>query len=102
MLNRAYWLPLLLVVLAGAAGVAVFGYWALVDWAELREAYPRLVTVAADRESSVKTIVVADAQQNIHRINVFAEGVWALLSAILAAIGLHGLYAGRNPRPTRG
>jgi hypothetical protein len=27
----------------------------------------------------------------IHRINVFADGVWTLLSAILAAIGIHGI-----------
>jgi hypothetical protein len=30
---------------------------------------------------------VAHAEQNTHRINLFADGVWALLGTILAGIG---------------
>jgi hypothetical protein len=37
------------------------------------------------------TLFVAEAQQNIHRINLFADVVWALLGAIVGAIGIHGL-----------
>ncbi|NJO19564.1 MAG: hypothetical protein HC838_05160, partial [Spirulinaceae cyanobacterium RM2_2_10] len=36
-------------------------------------------------------LFAAEAQQNIHRLNLFAEGVWVLQSATLAAIALHGL-----------
>ena len=39
----------------------------------------------------MSVLFVAEARQNIHRINVFADVVWALLGAIVAAIGIHGL-----------
>ncbi|HVF84450.1 MAG TPA: hypothetical protein VM821_00600 [Abditibacteriaceae bacterium] len=41
----------------------------------------------------MSVLFVAEANQNIHRVNLFADVVWALLGAILAAIGLHGLCA---------
>jgi hypothetical protein len=77
-----------LLVLPGMAGVVVFGYYALVDWDKLIVAYRQFeqVSPAAD----LPTLFKAEAQQNIHRINLFAEGVWFLLSAIIVAIGLHG------------
>jgi hypothetical protein len=44
----------------------------------------------------VASIMAADATQNIHRINLFAEGVWALQSALIAAVGIHGVNAGKT------
>ena len=85
-----FWLLLLLTVLPGFTGVVVFGYYALVDWSALQSAYAHFEQVAS-RSPEMRTIFVAEAEQNIHRINLFADGVWALLSAILGAIGLHGL-----------
>lgn len=68
----------------------MFGYYALMDWITLQEAYGYFAnTIQA--KPSLETLFVAEAQQNIHRINLFADGVWTLLSGILAAIGLHGL-----------
>ncbi len=34
---------------------------------------------------------LAESRQNIHRINLFADVVWALLSAILAVVSASGL-----------
>jgi|GEM_PF-791508 hypothetical protein len=87
-----FWLLLVCAVLPGAAGVLVFGYFALVDWAALQDAYAHYRQVAASDAADLRAVFVAEAQQNIHRVNLFADGVWTLLSAILAAIGLHGLH----------
>jgi hypothetical protein len=88
---------LLLTILLGVAGVIIFGYFALIDWKFLQEAYNYFAKVI-QAKSSLEVLFVAEAQQNIHRINLFADGVWTLLSAILAAIGLHGISAISKPR----
>lgn len=81
---------LLSVVLSGVVGVVVFGYAALLDWAALRQAYTHFDEVARSSPDTT-TLLIAEARQNMHRLNLFAEGVWTLLSAILASIGIHGL-----------
>lgn len=65
-------------------------YYALQDWAELQKAYANFARVT-NTSSSMNVLFVAEAKQNIHRINLFADVVWALLGAIIAAIGIHGL-----------
>jgi hypothetical protein len=83
----------LLTLIPGVAGVVAFSYYALVDWGQLvldYTAYQNAVKSSTD----LVTLFKAESAQNIHRINLFAEGVWTLLSAILAAIGLHGWYSG--------
>ena len=83
----------LLTLIPGIAGVAVFGYYALQDWDQLitdYAAYQKVVQSSTD----LSTIFKADSAQNIHRINLFADGVWTLLSAILSAIGIHAWYLG--------
>ncbi len=85
-----YILPILLAIIPGAAGVCIFGYYALVDWDALQKAY-RAFSEVVTSSSDLTTLFAAEAQQNIHRINLFAEGVWTLLSAILASIGLHSV-----------
>jgi hypothetical protein len=84
-----------LIVLAGATGMAVFGGFAPVDWDALQAADARFEAVARG-SPDVTALYLAESKQNLHRLNLFAEGVWALLSAILAAIGLHGLCAARH------
>lgn len=85
-----YLLLALLIVFPGVAGVIGFSYFALIDWNTLQTAY-QVFADAVQASSSLEKLFVAEAQQNIHRINLFADGVWTLLSAILAAIGLHGI-----------
>jgi len=79
-----------LLVAPGTLGILVFSYFALVDWAALDQAYLALET-AQQQSADLNTVFIRATQQNIHRINLFAEGVWTLLSAIIAAIGLHGI-----------
>jgi len=53
----------------------------------------------AQHNAGLSALFIAEAWENIHRINCFAEGVGVLLGGILAAIGLHGLCL--LPRPAR-
>ncbi|HEY3378424.1 MAG TPA: hypothetical protein VGL77_13115 [Armatimonadota bacterium] len=82
-------LLLLFTVVPGVIGFLIFGGYAIIDYAALQQAYGQFEQAA--HVGRVTAIMVAEAQQNIHRINLFAEGVWALLSALIAAVGLHGL-----------
>jgi hypothetical protein len=84
-------IPLVLIVCLGAIGVIVFGYSSLIDWNALQQAYTNFVNIAKN-SPDLATLFTAEAEQNIHRINLFAEGVWTLQSAVVSAIGLHGIY----------
>lgn len=87
-------LALLLLVLLGIAGVIVFGLSALDDWGRLPVAQARFQQVASSN-AGLREVFVAHAKQDIHRTNLFAEGVWTLLSGVIAAIGVHGLCVRR-------
>lgn len=78
-----------LVIVLGFGSFMLCGYYTFVDFALLRGAYAHLLKLTPS--SSVQTILLAEAQQNAHRINVFADGTWTLLSAIIVTLGLNGL-----------
>lgn len=84
------YLLLFLIVLPGVCGFVFCIYFALLDWRILQTAQAHWHHVAA-HSKDLSVLFVAEANQNIHRINLFADVVWALMGAILAAIGLHGL-----------
>lgn len=89
------WLLLLLLIVPGVVCFLVCMYYALQDWAALQRAYANFERVAGI-SSDMSTLFVAEAKQNIHRINLFADGVWALLGALIASVGIHGLCAIRQ------
>ena len=72
----------------GLTGMAVCFYYAALDWRELQRAHAFFVSVAG---ADLKTVFIAESKQNIHRINLFADGVWALLSAILSVLCALGI-----------
>ena len=74
--------------ISGLLFCAVCAYYSLVDWVLLRRAY---AAFSISQNGDLKAVILADARQNIHRINVFADVVWALLSAILSVISATGL-----------
>lgn len=81
---------LLFLVVPGIMVTAISIHFALLDWSQLQTAYNEFhkqVMIGA----GMRDLFVAEAAQNIHRLNLFAEGVWALLGAILAGIGIYGL-----------
>jgi hypothetical protein len=84
-----------LVVLLGVTATLVSGYYVFQDWAALNMYYAKwekLVMSNAD----MRSLFIAEANQNAFRINCFADGVGVLLGAILAAIGVHGLCTKRS------
>lgn len=92
---------LVLIIVIGLAGVVVFGYYAVQDWAVLQLAYARFESLAA-ANADLKALYVAEAAQNVHRTNLLAGGVWTLLSLLIAAVGVHGfcVTAGDGARRT--
>lgn len=71
-----------------AATVSAYG--ACLDWPQLRRATESWSRVAAS-DADLRAVFVAEARQNIHRINLFADVVWALLGLVLSALGALGL-----------
>lgn len=81
---------LLLLIVPGVMVTAVCIHYALLDWNQLQPSYNKFqwqVGIGA----GMRDLFITEAAQNIHRLNLFADGVWALLGAILAGIGIHGL-----------
>jgi hypothetical protein len=95
----------LFLIVPGAAGCVVFGLSALRDWPALQSSYAAFERIseqarAATGSSAPAALFIAEAKQNIHRINLLADGVWTLLSALLAGLGIHGLVTcGGRRRP---
>jgi len=76
----------LLALILGLAGAILFGVFAWIDWMALQKAWKSVETA-----STPEALQRADIRQSAHRINLFAEGVWTLLAAILATLGGLGL-----------
>jgi hypothetical protein len=87
------WLLLVFLVVPGVTGFAVCMRYAVLDWAALQAATAHFARVAA-APGDLRGVFVAEARQNIHRVNLSADVTWALLCAVVAAIGLHGVCAG--------
>lgn len=85
-------IPLLIIIVLGIAGILVLGYYSIIDWSALQDSYSYFSGISQGT-SDFTVLFAAEAQQNIHWINLFAEGVWTLQCAILVAIGFHGLCA---------
>ncbi len=88
---------LLLLVLPGVFCFLYCMYFALQDWDALQRAYANFAQIAGT-SNNLSILFVAEAKQNIHRINLFADVVWALLGANVAAIGIHG-FCTNNQAP---
>ena len=85
-------------VVPGLAVACVCGCYALADWAQLREDYQHFQVIAST-DAGLRAVFIAYAAQEVHRVNLFAEGVWALLGLLLAGLGIHGL-CGRSVKGT--
>lgn len=83
-------LLLILLVLPGLMVAAVSVHYALLDWEKLREAYAQYRQIAASG-ADLRAVFVANAAQETHRLNLFADGVWALQGLMVFGIGLVGL-----------
>lgn len=82
-------LLVVLLVVPGLLVLALSGYFALQDWHQLRLAYAHYhaVTAAGD----MRALFIANAAQETHRVNLFADVVWALQGMAIFGLGLVGL-----------
>ena len=81
---------LLFVVLPGTLCAGVSTYYLLPEWKALTDSYTQYQKLA-QTNAPVRELSIAQAAENRHRINCFAEGVGVLLGWATAAIGIHGL-----------
>jgi hypothetical protein len=86
---------LILFAIGGAAATVFFGYFTFVDFVLLRQSYAAFERLTP--QTSLSAILLAEARQNVYCINVFADGTWALLSALISVVGIHGLVGTANP-----
>jgi hypothetical protein len=96
-------LALLLLVVPGLAGAIAFAALAVTDFRLLRPAYANFLQLSA-APTTLPPLLRAEAVQNLHRLNLCAEGTGALLCALVAALGIHALLTlpcasrGTSPR----
>lgn len=80
-----------LVVIPGAALTSISTYYLFPEWATLTKSYQNVQALAQTPTSSSRDLSLAQAAENRHRLNCFAEGVGVLLGTVVAAIGIHGI-----------
>lgn len=82
---------LVFLVLPGFAASALSAYYLLPEWVALERHHTYYQTLSQSPSATMRDLSIAQAAENRHRINCFAEGVGVLLGGIIAAIGIHGL-----------
>ena len=82
----------------GAAGLSAF--YLMPEWTTLDASHRNFQRVASETPT-VQALLVAEAAENRHRINCFAEGVGVLLGGVMVAIGVHGLCFLPKEQPER-
>ncbi|MBW4622077.1 MAG: hypothetical protein KME17_22330 [Cyanosarcina radialis HA8281-LM2] len=91
MMKPRYLVLLVLVVLPGIATTGICVYYLFPEWAALDASYQRHERVAKSPTREIEDLAIAQAAENRHRINCFAEGVGALLGIAIMSIGIHGM-----------
>jgi hypothetical protein len=89
-MNKRSLILWLLVVLPGTAASGISIYYLIPEWAVLDASYKHYQQVAKS-SSTVNDLLIAEAAENRHRINCFAEGIGVLLGGVIVSIGIHGL-----------
>ena len=81
---------ILFLILPGLAVMIICGHYLLADWQALQIAQSGFEHLSA-QPAELTQLFIADAKVDTHRTNVFAEGVWFLLGALWAGLGVHAL-----------
>lgn len=89
-------------IISGLVVVIVCGIVSLHDYALLKSSYKQFHDLSRTN-ADMRLLYIAYSMQNIHRINLFADGVWALLGGIISSIGLTGMcfMTDKNYPPVR-
>ncbi len=87
------------VILPGLTLTGVSTYYLFPEWVALDAAHRNYQAVAKSPSVKVSDLLIAQAAENRHRINCFAEGVGVLLGVTITAIGVHGICTLPNDKP---
>lgn len=82
---------LILVVLPGTAFMGISTYYLFPEWVALDKSYQNYQRLAQVPTSLIRDLDTAQAAENRHRLNCFAEGVGVLLGGVIVTIGIHGI-----------
>jgi hypothetical protein len=82
---------LLLVVVPGIMTAMISLFYLFPEWQALDRSYQNYVRIVKSPNSKVQDILIAEAAENRHRINCFAEGIGVLLGIVIISIGVHGI-----------
>lgn len=92
---------LLFAVVPGAFFAGISAYWLFPDWRQLEVSQKRYAELVNHPAVTATELMIAEAAENRHRINCFAEGVGVLLGSAILAIGVHGLCTLPDRLPDR-
>jgi hypothetical protein len=90
MMKRA-WALGLGVILPGLFFAGISTYYLFPEWAALDASHRQFSQLARQPNSTLNQLFVAQAAENRHRLNCFAEGVGVLGGGVMVAIGIQGL-----------
>jgi hypothetical protein len=82
---------LLLVILPGIAFSGGSAYYLFPDWSALSASANEYRRLANSPTSTIRELAIAEAAENRHRLNCFAEGIGVLVGWTILAIGIHAL-----------
>jgi hypothetical protein len=90
-MNKKQVILFLFVLLPGLGTSAVSAYYLFPDWTALDHSHRNYQKIAQSPTSRDRDLSIAQAAENRHRINCFAEGIGVLFGGVIMAIGVHGL-----------
>ncbi|NJO93435.1 MAG: hypothetical protein HC820_02010 [Hydrococcus sp. RM1_1_31] len=90
---------LFLIVLPGISITGLSAYYLFPEWNALTKSHERFEKLSQSSSATMTDLFIAQAAENRHRINCFAEGVGVLLGMAIASIGIHGICL-LNPTKT--
>lgn len=79
-----------LVVFPGATFLGISSFYLIPEWAVLTESYQNY-QILSTSGASERDLAIAQAAENRHRLNCFAEGVEVLLGGVMVATGIYGI-----------
>ena len=71
--------------------MSISTYYLFPEWDTLGHSYQNVQKLAQTPTASARDLSIAQAAENRHRLNCFAEGIGVLLGGVVFAIGIHGI-----------
>ena len=79
-----------LIIIPGLTGLLLSTYWGYADFMRLTEAENNFQQLVV-KKATQRELFIAAHRENIHRLNVAAEGVWMGLGLISVGVGIIGM-----------